>query len=323
VSKARSSGEPAPGQAEGLVLRIDKNAAHVEVGDAVHVLPLRGKLFEAAAGRSRPLAVGDRVVVSPAAAGGAIERVLPRTSKLSRRSAGYGEREQVVAANVSLIVVVMAARQPAFDSELVDRILAAAERERITAVLAITKMDLDDGKATGWIDLYRRLGYRVIPTSLDPAHPAHGGLAETRELLRENVSVLVGASGVGKSSLVNALAPELARRVESVSKVRKGRHTTTHTQLVALPGGGHLLDTPGVRTFGLFCASAQEIAFYFRELAALQKGCAYRSCGHRHEPGCAVRAAAARGEVAASRLRTYELMLADAEAEASRERHGL
>lgn len=283
------------------MLRIDAKSCHVEVDGTAHILPLRGRLFEAQGDEKRPIAVGDRVVV----AGGAIESVLPRRSKLSRRSAGEGDREQVLAANVTLALVTASIAEPPFQPEIVDRILAGAEREGIDAALAITKIDRDrKNTAARWIELYESLGYRVFATQPDSAAPA---LAELAELLHRNVTVLTGLSGVGKSSLINRLVPGLDLRIGAVG--RQGRHTTTHTQLIPLPGGGHVLDTPGIRNFGLFDLERTEVAALFRELRPLLGRCAYRDCTHLVEPDCTLRAAREAGNVAPSRWRSYELLL--------------
>jgi ribosome biogenesis GTPase len=293
----------APVMTVGLVLRIDAKCVHVEIDGSVHQLPLRGRLFEEPSYAKQPIAPGDRVELTlpSAGSGGAIDRVLPRGSRFSRRAAGEAPREQVVAANVARVVIVMPVREPPFDALLVDRLLAAAERESLEAVLVVSKIDLDEaGRAPAWIELYRELGYSVLPTSVRGEHTTEASLADLRARIHSGITVLCGPSGAGKSSLINALVPGVDLRVGALGKLRQGQHTTTHAQLVPLPGGGHVLDTPGVRSFRLFAVNAQEIAFYFRDIKALAPQCAYRNCTHRTEPGCAVR-----GRVAPTRLRSY------------------
>ncbi len=290
----------------GLVLRVDAKVCHVEVADTVHPLPLRGRMFEGAAARRQPVAVGDRVAVRFTEDGGVIEERLPRTSKLSRARRGAEGREHVLAANISLVVVTAAVVRPEFQPELVDRILAGAEAEKIEAVLVMTKIDRDRrDRRKPWVDLYRALGYRVFETSVEPETRTEESLAAVGALLRANVAVLCGASGVGKSSLINALCPGLDLRIGSMSRIMQGRHTTTHTQLIALPGGGHVLDTPGIRGFGLFFIDRQAVQFHFREIAPLVGRCDYRNCLHQVEPGCAVRAALEEGALAPSRYASY------------------
>ena len=299
--------EPSP--REGLVLRIDAKVCHVEVDGERKTLPLAGKLFEERSHEKRPLAVGDRVQLD--ATGNAIDVLLPRTSQLHRRAASEGEeRAQVIAANVSLVLAVAAAAEPPFQPELVDGVLAGAVRQQIPAALIVTKMDRDKkGTAQQWIDLYRGIGYRVFATSTAAGHETTSEFDALRTLLHENRTVLCGLSGAGKSTLLNTIIPGLSLRIGSLSHIRQGKHTTAHTELIPLPGGGHVLDTPGVRSFHQFQIGAQESQFVFPEIAALLPQCQYRSCLHRDEPGCAVLAAVASKAVHESRFRSYSTML--------------
>ena len=193
---------------EGLVLRIDAKVCHVDVAGTTHILPLRGRLFEKCTNNeARPIAVGDRVMVTLADGGGAIDEVLPRTTRLARRKAGDDDkREQVIAANVTLVMVMASIRDPKFQPELVDRILAGAEREHIPAILTITKVDRDKhGVAEDWAEMYRDIGYDSFVTCVIKGKETHESLDMLRGLLHENVTVITGASGVGKSSLINTL----------------------------------------------------------------------------------------------------------------------
>jgi len=289
-----------------LVLSIDAKVAHVEVDGAIHKLPLRGRLFEAASDEKRPVAPGDRVEVTLGATadGSAIDAVLPRRNRLARRAAGEADREQVVAANIDLVLVVMPVRDPTFDPLLVDRILAACERDSLPAALVVSKIDRDSkGQAQAWLDLYLGLGYETFATSTRPEHETTPSLDALRTRIHAGTTVLCGPSGAGKSTLVNTLVPGAALRVGEIGKLRQGQHTTTRTELVPLPGGGHLIDTPGVRAFGLWGVNTQEIGFYFRDVRDRAPGCAYRNCTHRDEPSCAVR-----DHVAPSRLRSYQAL---------------
>jgi len=298
-----------PSCQEALVLRIDAKVCLVEIAGQRRTLPLAGKLFEERSHEKRPLAVGDRVRLD--ATGNAIDALMPRTSQLHRRAASEGEdRAQVVAANITLVLVVAAAAEPPFQPELVDGVLAAAARERIPAALVVTKVDRDrHGRAQQWIELYRRLGYRAYATSTAAGHETPQEFAELAELLHRNETVLCGLSGVGKSTLLNTVLPGLELRTGALNHIRQGKHTTTHTELIPLPGGGHVLDTPGMRNFHLFHVGAQETQFLFPEIGALLPQCGYRNCTHRDDPGCAVLAAHSRGEIADSRYRSYLTML--------------
>jgi ribosome biogenesis GTPase len=302
---------PAPD--EGLVLRIDAKVCHVEVGGQRRTLPLAGKLFEERGPRHRPLAVGDRVRIRLDEGGGAIDELLPRQSQLHRRATRAGEeRAQVVAANITLVLAVASVTEPPFQAELVDGVLAAALREQIPAALVLTKVDRDQkGDAARWAALYRGLDYRVFALDLKQGHETSDALAEVAALLHANRSVLCGLSGVGKSTLLNAVVPGLKLRIGSLSHIRQGRHTTSHTELIPLPGGGHVLDTPGVRSFHLFHVGAQETQFLFPEIARLLPQCAYRNCVHLDDPGCAVAAARQAGTVAGSRYESYRRMVTE------------
>jgi len=296
---------------EGLVLRIDAKVCHVEIDGKTVTLPLRGRLFETRSHQVQPVAVGDRVklTLDGDAQGGAIDEVLPRTSQLIRASSGDARKEQVIAANVTLVMVVAAVREPAMKPELVDRIFAGAAREEIDAVLCLTKMDLDrKHEADHWAQLYRGVGYPVFQTSVKDAA---GDLDQLRDLLHQNVTVLSGASGAGKSSLINTLIPGLDLRIGSLGRIRQGKHTTTHTRLVPLPGGGHVVDTPGIRNFGLHHLLPIDLSFCFQEIKPYVNQCGYRDCTHTVEPDCAVLAALSAGKIPPTRYESYKLMLAD------------
>ncbi len=294
-----------------LVLRIDAKVCQVEIEGKREQLPLRGRLFEF--GARRPVAVGDQVKVIQDKDGGVIEEVLPRRSKLSRSGGPEGGEEKIVATNISKVMVVSSIREPNFHPLLVDRILAGAARQELPVALIISKMDRDKKKAAGeWIELYRSLGYEVYPCSIAAGKETTEVLEQVRELLHKNVSVLSGLSGVGKSSLINHLIPGLELRIGSLSRIRQGKHTTTSTQLISLPGGGHVLDTPGIRNFNLFSVGTQELSFYFPELRELVPQCEFRDCTHLHEESCAVRRALEAGEIHPDRYYSYCSIYADA-----------
>lgn len=301
----------------GLVLRVDAKCCHVEVNERVHLLVPRGRLFEQRGVAKNPIAVGDSVVVSLQEDGsGSIDAVLPRHSKLARASAGEGKREQVLVANVDLVLVVSAIREPAFRPSLVDRILAGAERGGIDACVVINKIDREKANAQGaasveyWRSFYANLGYQAIPTCATDGR----GIDAIRELLHGKISVFSGLSGVGKSSLLNAVEPGLALRVGSVSKrgAREGRHTTTHSSLLRLECGGHVVDTPGIRNFGLFGVEVSELAGLFREFREHLGKCGFDDCSHDHEPDCAIRRATEDGTIRKSRYLSYKELLKDA-----------
>jgi len=163
--------------------------------------------------------------------------------------------------------------------------------------------------------VYERIGVEVLVTSVHEGHETTATLERLAAMLHANKSVLTGLSGAGKSTLLNYLVPGLELRIGSLSRIRQGKHTTSHTELIPLPGGGHVLDTPGVRSFGLFCVGSQELQFLFPEIGSLLPECEYRSCLHEDEDACAVRAAVDRGDIAPSRYASYLSMLTSAKGE--------
>ena len=260
-------------------------------------------------GRRLDLVCGDRVrwvEEETEGAEGLVLEVLPRRSELLRISQS-GEPERVVA-NLDLLVAVLAP-VPAPDFSLCDRYLAAAEWAGLAAAVVLNKDDLpaaDNPSLQQELETYRRLGYPVGRTS----KRREGGTDSLRDLMQGRTGVLVGQSGVGKSSLINVLVPGVEAAVQEISRAtEEGRHTTTAAALYHLPGGGALMDSPGVRDFSPPLPSPRDVASGFRELAELAVACRYPDCRHTGEPGCMVDARLATGEVSARRLDSYRQLL--------------
>jgi ribosome biogenesis GTPase len=295
----------------GLVLRFDAKVCHVEIDGERRQLPLAGKLFEQKTHEKRPLAVGDHVLLDNS--GEVIDQVLPRSSQLHRRAATEGEElAQVLAANITHVLAVASVKSPPFQPELVDGVLAAAARQRIPATLVLTKVDVAPKLAEKWAKVYEGANVRVLRTCSIGDGRTEDTLAEIERLLHQNRSVVIGLSGAGKSSLLNAVVPGVQLRTGHLNHIQQGRHTTTHTELLPLPGGGHVLDTPGVRNFHLFHTGSQELQFLFPEIAERLPECEYRSCLHDGETTCAVKKAHGNGEIADTRYASYLRMLHDA-----------
>lgn len=256
-----------------------------------------------------PVALGDRVRYVQAGEGrGMILEVLPRRSKLSRPAPVPGRRvfEQVIVANADLVLPVFSVANPAPKWGLLDRYLVAAESAGLPSLIVINKLDLID-KNPGFeadLEIYRRIGYPVLLVSAATGE----GISELQATLQGKHAVLVGKSGVGKTSLLNAIQPGLGLRVRAVSQgeVGKGRHTTTHLEMFELDFGGVLMDTPGIREFGLWEVSAEELAYLFPEMEKYIGHCKFGlSCQHDREPGCAVRKAVLEEAISPYRYQSY------------------
>ncbi len=257
-----------------------------------------------------PLVAGDRVAWQRGAATGVINARQPRDSELIRPD-NFGKLKPV-AANIDRIGIVFAP-YPTAHSNLIDRYLVAAELQRISPFLVLNKSDLIDAATTAQIDeldaLYTAIGYTVIRCSATD----HNGLAELRDYLAGHTSILVGQSGVGKSSLLNELQPAAHSAVGELSAgVDKGRHTTTTSRLYPLPGGGSLIDSPGIREFGLSHIEADQVIDGYVDFHD-HLHCKFRDCRHRQEPGCALLAAAAAGQIDPRRLDNYRQIVATIE----------
>ena len=248
--------------------------------------------------RRGSIACGDRVNVAARGPGqGVIEAVARRTTLLYRSDQ---VRQKLVAANVTQIVIVVAPL-PAYHEELVNRCLAAAEHGGMAALIALNKSDLEQAPATlRALEPYRRLGYRVVALS------AKRDRAPLAPHLKGQTSVLVGQSGVGKSTLINALIPAASVRVAELSAaLDAGRHTTTHARLYHLDGASHIIDSPGMQEFGLHHLGQDGLEQAFIEFRLFLGQCRFRDCRHMTEPGCAVAGACERGEISQRRLESY------------------
>jgi ribosome biogenesis GTPase / thiamine phosphate phosphatase len=256
-----------------------------------------------------PVAIGDVVrFVDAGENRGMITEILPRRSKLSRPAATPGQRvfEQVIVANADQVVPVFATASPTPKWGLLDRYLVAAEAAGLPALICITKTDLaeQNSELEATVAEYRRIGYRVQLVSVVTGE----GLNEIRQSLQDRVSVLVGKSGVGKTSLLNAIQPALGLRIKAVSqrKQGKGLHTTTRLEMFRLDCGGAIVDTPGIREFGLWDVDEEDVASFFPEMRPLVGSCKFGlGCKHDEEPGCAIRKAVMRGEISPYRYQSY------------------
>jgi ribosome biogenesis GTPase len=288
----------------GWVIRYQSGFFEVETGEGLFTCQLRGKLKRGPK-TSDLLTIGDRVEIATQRDGsGAIESILPRKSALVRTApTSRGDYRQVLLANADQVVLVFACRDPEPHVRMLDRFLVICEKQELKPLIVINKVDLLHlNEVRAVFDRYLDIGYPVIYTSVR----AHLGIEDLREKLTGKISALAGPSGVGKTSLLNALQPALGLAVREVSKLTaRGQHTTVMRQLFKLEGGGYLADMPGIRALALWDTSPEELDGYFPEFRDKVEHCQFNDCTHRNETGCAVLSAIASGEIHPERYESY------------------
>lgn len=288
----------------GIILRAQSGFYWVETEQGVLECRLRGRLKKID-NKSDIAVIGDAVEVVQVSPGyGAVEQVFERKTRLSRVESGPRKvREDLIAANIDIAIIVVALAEPEFHPRMLDRYLLICEYNDIEARIVASKADLvSQAQADAALSMYRDIGYHACAVS---AHTGQG-IDEVRSWLPGRISVVTGKSGVGKSSLLNAINPDLALAVGDVSgAVNKGRHTTTVAQLIPLTGGGYVADTPGIREIGLWQIPKSHLEYGFREFRPFFDECRFADCSHEHEPECAIREAVTRGEIHPARYQSY------------------
>jgi ribosome biogenesis GTPase len=294
---------PAPTTLEGLVVRTESGHHRVLAGEQVIVCRAPKSLLMGERTTSTAVVIGDKVRVRRLTdTTGMIEEILERRNELVRGAAGGSRYLDVIAANLDELIVVHSLREPDLNLGRLDRFLLIAEAAEIPAVVCLNKVDLARGEFDREAAIYEAAGYPVILTSATEVV----GVDVLRELLIGKTTAMVGPSGVGKSSLLNDIQPGLRLRTAEISEsTGKGRHTTTTAELLALTDGGWVADTPGLRELAIRDVEPEDLAWLFPEFRPLAPQCRFADCTHREEPGCAVREAVGRGEIAPERYRSY------------------
>lgn len=256
---------------------------------------------------TNPVAVGDYVVFEPDGDDSVISELLDRKNYVVRRSTNLSKQTHVLAANVDQALLLVTLNYPVTTTIFIDRFLASAEAFDVPVIIVFNKVDRYDARLKEELEMYMAIyadmGYDVLSVSAKYEE----GLDAVRERLKGKVSVIAGHSGVGKSTLINRIQPGLNLRTDEISEVNNsGKHTTTYAEMHEFAFGGYVIDTPGIRGFGIANIDKSEVSLYFRDIFEVSKKCQFANCTHMHEPGCAVKSAVEEGYIAYSRYQSYE-----------------
>jgi ribosome biogenesis GTPase len=258
---------------------------------------------------TNPVAVGDWVeaeIENEDSDSATINEILDRHNYINRQSPRHKHQHHIVAANLDQSVLIATLKEPRTSQGFIDRFLVASEMYHVPAIIAFNKSDLykqkELDKYEGWKAMYEKVGYHVLLVSAEKEE----GLEELKEALKDKTSLLSGHSGVGKSSLLNVLFPGTNRKTQDVSGWSgKGQHTTTFAEMFDLPFGGRIIDTPGMREFGLVDITKPELSHYFPEMRDRLNGCQFNNCLHMNEPDCAIKTAVVNGDIHEDRYLSY------------------
>lgn len=288
-------------------------SVRLESGEQVECR-IKGKFRMKGIKTTNPVAVGDVVEIEAGAEGGVISQIMDRKNYIIRKSTNLSKEAHIIAANVDQAMLVVTVNHPVTSTVFIDRFLASVEAYRIPAVLVFNKIDLygeDDLLMLGALtQVYMQAGYECLHVSSLTGE----GIEDVVAAMKDKITVFSGLSGVGKSSLVNRVEPSLDLKVAEISESHDtGKHTTTFAEMFPLSFGGYIVDTPGIRAFGLIHMEKNEISHYFPEIFKRATDCKYYNCTHIHEPGCAVLEAVENGEISESRYFSYVSMFEEGE----------
>ena len=301
----------------GLVIRNTGSWYTVKTDDGGQLIDckIKGNFRLKGIRSTNPVAVGDHVTIVPNNEGTAfITDIADRRNYIIRKASNLSKQSHIIAANVDQAMLVVTVNYPQTSTTFIDRFLASAEAYRIPVVLIFNKVDILDDDELRYLDmminLYETVGYECRSISAERGD----GVESVMQLLEGKVTVLSGNSGVGKSTLINRLLPDANLRTAEISDAHNtGMHTTTFSEMLPLPSGGYIIDTPGIKGFGTFNIEPEELTGYFKEIFRFSRDCRFSNCTHTHEPGCAVLKAVEDHYIAASRYQSYLSMLDDKE----------
>ena len=292
-------------QTEGIV--ISSTGSWYEVATETETLNcrIRGRLRLKGIRSTNPVVVGDRVVVEPDGDSSVITGILPRRNYIIRRASNLSKESHIIAANIDHALLIVTLHSPTTPREFVDRFLITCEAYKVPVTIVLGKADIIDSEAQEEAEeftaIYNDAGYNVIRLSSVTGE----GIEEIRAMLRNHTTLVAGNSGVGKSTLIGEIDPTIDIRIGEISDShQQGKHTTTFSTMYPLDGG-YIIDTPGIKGFGLIDIDDKELCRYFPEMMRLSPECRFYNCTHTHEPGCAVQEAVKEGRVAWSRYESY------------------
>lgn len=308
---------------EGLVTKSTGSRYHVVSDNEEFECRIKGKLRTKGIRTTNPLSVGDIVYFSVqdeiADSGkplGIISKLKERKNYIIRKSVNLSKESHIIAANIDQAFIIVTVNYPVTTLNFIDRFLVTAEAYNIPIILIFNKIDLynesEMEKVNEWFGIYHELGYKCVGTSVMTGQ----GIEELKGLMHNKISVFGGISGVGKSSLINAVDSNLKLKTNEISEAHKsGKHTTTFSEMFDLEMGGYIIDTPGIRSFGMIDMKNDDVSHYFPEIFETSHSCRFNNCTHTHEPGCAVKAGVEDGSIAYSRYNNYLSILNEDEDE--------
>lgn len=300
---------------QGTVVKSAGSIYSVRTADGIKECRIKGNFRLKGIKSTNPVAVGDYVKIDVREDGTAyIVDIEERRNYIVRKASNLSKQSHILAANIDQCFLIATINHPATSTTFIDRFIASAEAYRVPVVIVFNKTDLyndTDNEELDYLEaVYQSIGYPCLRLSATEGK----GIETLKEMMQGKVSLLAGNSGVGKSSIINAISPETAVKVGEISRIHDtGMHTTTYSEMFELMPDSYIVDTPGVKGFGTYSMESEEIAHYFVEFFELSGGCKYGNCTHTHEPGCAVLEALEEGRIAPSRYQSYLSMLDDKE----------